>query len=111
MTPSLTSKADWRPQFAAGLLNSWCFAGFAWAALGDWLGPWGWAACLLVPFGIIEMAVALYARSSDEPRGILRWLALFEVMALCLGSLPSAIVGFYVLAFVRGVSPRAGTPR
>lgn len=93
-----------RLQFLSGLLNAWCVAGLAWAVLNSALGPWGWAACLLVPFGVLEMAVALYARGSDRKLALSRWLALFEFGSLVFGGLGSFAVGAYVLVTVRSPS-------
>ena len=112
MRPSLTSKVDraLRLQFCSGLANTWFIAGFAWAALNAGLGPWGWAACLLVPFGVLEMAVALYARDSDRKLALSRWLALFEFGSLAFGGCVSFVVGSFVLVTVKDASPPRVSP-
>lgn len=91
-------------QIGSGLLNTWCVAGWAWAALGDLLGPWGWTAVLLLPLGVFEMAAGFYARGSSRAASIVRGVALVEIAACCVGGVPAAIVGLVVWGYVRAPS-------
>lgn len=97
----MTAHRAARLQLYSGILNTWCVAGWAWAAMGDLLGPWGWTAVLLLPFGVLEIAVGLYARAHPSPVSLVRWLALLEFLAVCIGGFPAACLGVFILMRVR----------
>lgn len=100
-----------RVQLAAGVLDAWVMGGLMWAVcghVGGWLtegvGSWGgllgWASCLLVPFGAVEILWSLTALDRGDP-ALVRSLARAQVGALAVGGWSSALVGAWVLRTVR----------
>lgn len=101
-----------RLQLLVGLADAWIWPALVWAfgvgvlaQIHPALGLFGWAGCLLAPFGFLEVLLALHALRSNDARWSRRlaWLQLFSVTA---GGLPSAAVGLYVLAALSGRPPR-----
>ena len=92
-------------QRTAGLVNLWIWPACVWAVgtgvfsqLEPWLGLFGWAGCLLVPVGFLEVFLSTVARHADAPVLAARRLARLQVAAALLGGLPSAWVGLRVLS-------------
>jgi hypothetical protein len=114
-----------RWQLVSGLFNAWVWAAVAWAlcgGIGGWSTPGigrlgglcGWTACLLAPFGWVEIALALWARSAPDAgiaRRRVRSLAWLEVGSVLLGGVPAAIVGGAVLWGMREPDVRPAAPR
>ncbi|MCB9673964.1 MAG: hypothetical protein H6737_02550 [Alphaproteobacteria bacterium] len=104
-------------QLASGLVNAWCMGGIAWALCGNVCGAatsgfgslgglCGWAACLLVPLGWVEIFVGLRALRTGDVRWSRR-LAVVEIASIVIGGLPAAVVGAAVLVTASSRSPAA----
>lgn len=97
-----------RTQLLWGLVDAWVMAAVMWALCGNvggaltasWLGSLGgiagWLACGLLPFGWLEIVLALQARASGDARQVRR-LARLQVASLCIGGVGSALVGAWIL--------------
>ncbi len=96
-------------QILAGLINFFVMGYVAWFGIGTVCGLLtfligglgglcGMVGCLLVPFGLVEIAVGALALSNPKQYGNLcRTLGFVEMGALLLGGIPSAIVGLIVV--------------
>jgi hypothetical protein len=99
-------------QTLAGVLNAWVWGAVVWAvgtsvptAIDPLCGAVGWLGCLLLPFGALEIAWSVHARSGPDPARASQQLAKVQLLGVLLGSLPSLVVGGMVLR-AGGTPPR-----
>ena len=101
-----------RAQLFCGIVDAWVMAAVMWAVCGtlggaltaSWLGSLGgiagWMACGLLPFGWLEIVLALQARASGDSRQVRR-LARLQVASVCIGGVTSALIGAWILRALR----------